>query len=315
MLRLELGGCFVDCTLGAGGHSEAFLEASSSVEVIGIDRDPAAVGSARSRLKGFGSRFTALHANFKELDNVLASIGRTRVEGVLADLGVSSMQLDTAARGFSFQQDAPLDMRMDPTKGETAAELINRLPEAELAGVIFKYGEEQRSRRIARAIAVERGRQEIRTTRQLADLVVRALGTRGRWRVHPATKTFQAIRIAVNGELDGLDEFVSKAIDSLKPEGRLAVISFHSLEDRIIKLSFRRESGRCICSEQGRPSVLQTVPGELQDQACSRCGARRRVHILTRKPVRPGPDEVRANPRSRSARLRVCERDAQEQSG
>jgi 16S rRNA (cytosine1402-N4)-methyltransferase len=310
------GGQFVDCTVGLGGHTEAILKASPLTRVIGIDCDAETLEIAGTKLARFGTRFRAVHGNFKELDRVLANIGVNRVRGVLADLGVSSLQLDTAERGFSFQHDAPLDMRMDRSVGETAADLVNRLTEENLADLIFQFGEERKARRIARAIVRERSRNAIVSTGQLADIVVRAARVPGRWRVHPATRTFQAIRIGVNHELDGLAAFVSKAVSALEPGGRLAVISFHSLEDRIIKWSLRRESGQCICSEihnnlfrRGefdKPENLEPDSGG--DRACGHCGARRRVQVLTRKPVKPGPEEVSQNPRSRSSRLRVCER-------
>ena len=315
-LRPGDGGRFVDCTVGLGGHAEAILDASPGASVIGIDRDRDALQVAITRLARFGTRFQAVYGNFKELDRMLANLGVDQVRGVLADLGVSSLQLDTVERGFSFQHDAPLDMRMDRSAGETAADLINHLPEDRLADLIFEFGEERKARRIARAIVRERSRNPIATTRHLADVVVRAARVPGRWRVHPATRTFQAIRIEVNHELEGLACFVSKAISALEPAGRLAVISFHSLEDRIVKWAFRRESGQCICSEirqsglgqYGEMDSLNSESGALR--VCDRCGAKRRIQILTKKPVRPRSEEVNRNPRSRSARMRVCERIA-----
>src|SRR5262249_405038 len=216
--------------------------------------------------------------------------------GILADLGVSSLQLDRAERGFSFQSDAPLDMRMDQSAGETAAEIIENLDERELADLIFKYGEEPGSRRIARAIVRERDKSPVLTTKRLADIVIRALHKKGYWKVHPATKTFQALRIAVNDELNGLQDFITDAIDCLKKNGRLAIITFHSLEDRIVKRSFQFLSGNCICP-----------PGPAGRIACV-CGATKRVNILTRRPVTPGEDEIAGNARARSAKLRVCEK-------
>ncbi|HEU4388225.1 MAG TPA: 16S rRNA (cytosine(1402)-N(4))-methyltransferase RsmH [Blastocatellia bacterium] len=315
-LRPADGGRFVDCTVGLGGHTEAILGASPRTTVIGIDRDGEGLQIAITRLARFGTRFQTVHGNFKELDRMLENLDVRQVRGILADLGVSSLQLDRAERGFGFQHDAPLDMRMDRDSGETAADLVNHLPEDQLANLIFKYGEERKSRRIARAIVMERSRARIATTKQLADIVVKAARVPGRWRVHPATRTFQAIRIAVNQELDGLGSFVSKAISALEPEGRLAIISFHSLEDRIIKWSFKRESGQCICSEINQRESLWPdtceMPGDFESETGipggDPCGARSRVQILTRKPVKPRPEEVSQNPRSRSARLRVCER-------
>src|SRR6184192_328732 len=237
LLAAERGGLFVDCTVGLGGHSEAILQASSDAQVLAIDRDDEALELARERLALYGQRFSAVHADFRELTRVLANAKVKSARGILADLGVSSWQLDSPSRGFSFRHDAPLDMRMDATGGEeTAAELLGRLSEVEIARIIFEYGEERHSRRIARLIVERRERGEpITTTQDLAELVERAIGRRKPRRIHPATRTFQALRIAVNRELEDLDQFVATAIDVLEPEGRLAVISFHSLEDRIIK--------------------------------------------------------------------------------
>jgi 16S rRNA (cytosine1402-N4)-methyltransferase len=292
-LAAERGGLFIDCTLGLGGHSEAILEASDNARVIGIDRDRDAIAFAVERLAHFGSRFQAAHANFRELPGVLANAGVQSAAGVLVDLGVSSLQLDSPERGFSFQHDAPLDMRMNAGSEEaTAAELLASLPEEEIARLIFEYGEERRSRRIAKFIVAARERGEaIATTGDLAETVIRAIGRRPGDRIHPATRTFQALRIAVNQELEGLDQFAVTAIDLLQPEGRFVAISFHSLEDRIIKLALRRLSGRCEC-----PPRLPR---------CS-CGARRAVEILTRRPVVPDEIEVAENPRARSAKLRAC---------
>src|SRR5262245_18975201 len=246
-LRPEQGGAFVDCTVGLGGHSEAFLNSSPDASVVGLDSDCDALAIARQRLTRFGDRFRGVHANFDNLAEVAGSLGVSRARGVLADLGVSSLQLDRAERGFSFTLEALLDMRMDQSAGETAADLVNDEDEQALADLIFEYGEERGARRIARAIARERDRERISTTKQLADIVVRALNVRGRWRIHPATRTFQALRIAINHELDALAVLTPSAIELLVPGGRLAVISFHSFEDRIVKRGFLRESGRCAC--------------------------------------------------------------------
>jgi len=280
-----------------------------------MDRDAESLDLATTRLERFGSRFRAVHSDFKELSRVLSdTVPGKDVDGCLADLGVSSLQLDSAERGFSFQHEAPLDMRMDRSTSETAAELIRRLDERELADLIFRYGEEPGARRIARAMVQERERHPIMTTGQLAQIIVRALKTRGRWRVHPATRTFQALRIAVNQELEGLDQFISTAISHLNKGGRLAIISFHSLEDRIVKNTFKLESGECQCPPRlRRAEAPRNEIGQPDGSVvCGRCGARRRVTILTRKPVRPGQDEIDRNPRARSARLRVCERLSQE---
>jgi 16S rRNA (cytosine1402-N4)-methyltransferase len=293
LLAPERGGLFVDATLGLGGHSEAILNASPEARVIGIDRDREALRLASERLKPFGERFRAVHAVHADIALVLRETGESSVSGVLADLGVSSLQFDTPERGFSFRHDAPLDMRMDAEGGEeTAADLLERLPEEEIARVIFEYGEERRSRRIARWIVERRERGEpVRTTLELAELVARAVGHRRGERIHPATRTFQALRIAVNRELEGLGEFVETAVDLLQAGGRLAVISFQSLEDRIVKRALRRLAGHCECDPR--------LP------VCS-CGARRAVEILTRRPVVPAEEEVAENPRARSAKLRAC---------
>jgi 16S rRNA (cytosine1402-N4)-methyltransferase len=310
-LRPERGGLFIDCTLGLGGHSEALLMASPDARVIGLDRDAEAIAIARQRLSRFENRVRAVHANFADVKDVLAEFSIDQVSGVMADLGVSSLQLDQSERGFSFASEALLDMRMDREAGDTAADLVNQLTEQELADVIFEYGEERGARKIARAIVRERARTSIATTKQLADIVVRALRIPGRWRIHPATRTFQALRIAVNQELRALAAFIPEAISLLSAGGRLAIISFHSLEDRIVKRSLQRESGRCDCprgpSALGFAMPVNTAPSP-DEVVCRVCGARRRVTVLTRKPVRPSQAEVDRNPRSRSALLRVCER-------
>ena len=307
-LRPEEGGTFVDCTVGLGGHSRAILAASPDTRVIGIDRDLEALALARERLLIFEGRVQLVHANFESIASVLDRQGTTEVRGVLADLGVSSLQLERSERGFSFASDAPLDMRMDQDSGLRAAELVNELAERELADLIFEYGEERGARKIARAIARQRGREPIATTKQLADIVVRALNIPGRWRIHPATRTFQALRIVVNDELRTLDRFIPAAISKLAHGGRLAIISFHSLEDRIVKRSFLRESGRCICETQRWQRGAGRKEAAVDEVICEHCGAGRRVSILTRKPVRPAPEEMERNPRSRSSLLRVCER-------
>jgi 16S rRNA (cytosine1402-N4)-methyltransferase len=298
-LGAEQGGLFVDATLGLGGHSEAILRASSQSSVIGLDRDAEAIELAARRLAEFGGRFRTIHTDYRLIKRALIDKGVRAVSGVLADLGVSSYQLGTPERGFSFRPaghgeggaDAPLDMRMDRSTGPTAADLINSLGEQELADLIHEYGEEPAARRIARKIVEARARSPLTTARQLADLVVSAVQQRGRWRIHPATKTFQALRIAVNSELEGLDRFVADAVDLLEPGGRLAVITFHSLEDRAIKQALRYQAGQCLCPPQ---------------QPDCRCGAARRVELLTRKPTQPSAEEIARNPRSRSAKLRAC---------
>jgi 16S rRNA (cytosine1402-N4)-methyltransferase len=292
-LSPERGGLFVDCTVGLGGHSEAILTSSQETRVVGMDLDAAALEYAKQRLVQYAERFRATQSDFREIKDVLSKANEHDPKGILADLGVSSLQFDSPNRGFSFRFDAPLDMRMDPTGGrETAADLLFRLPETEIARIIFEFGEERRSRRIARRI-VERREQgrPIKTTRELAELVQQSVGGRKGNQTHPATRTFQALRIAVNHELENLAEFVAAAIDLLQPDGRFVVISFHSLEDRIIKRELQRLSGRCQC-----PPRLPV---------CS-CGARKVVEILTRRPVTPGAGELDENPRARSAKLRAC---------
>src|SRR5215211_5727432 len=291
-LAPERGGLFVDCTVGLGGHSEAILKSSDDTRVVGMDLDPAALAYARERLGLFGDRFCAFQSNFRSTAEVLQEANEHGLAGVLVDLGVSSLQFDSPERGFSFRFDAPLDMRMDPTTGPTAADLLQQLPESEIARIIFEYGEERHSRRIARRI-VERREQgtPITTTTELAELVRGAAGGHKRNQIHPATRTFQALRIAVNHELEGLGEFVETAVDLLMPGGRFVGISFHSLEDRILKRELRRLSGHCEC-----PPRLPV---------CS-CGARKAVEVLTRRPVVPDSSELEENPRARSAKLRAA---------
>jgi 16S rRNA (cytosine1402-N4)-methyltransferase len=280
-LRPERGGLFVDCTVGLGGHARALLEAGAT-RVIGLDRDLDALAMARAALSPWAGRVELVHADYRSLDEVLDRRGVDLVDGALADLGVSSMQFDAPGRGFSFQRDEPLDMRMDRTSGDTASNLLARSPEEVLADAIYAYGEERFSRRIARAIVRERSEQPIETTGRLAAIVRRAVPRRGYQRIDPATRTFQALRIWVNRELDGLDRFVETAVRRLREGARLVVISFHSLEDRIVKHTLR-------ALENG---------GDV------------RITILTKKPVVPGEAEIDTNPRARSAKLRAAERVA-----
>jgi 16S rRNA (cytosine1402-N4)-methyltransferase len=285
---------YVDCTLGLGGHTEAILQAAENIRVIGIDQDAEAISLAEKRLARFGERIDIFHANFADIKTVLPEAGVQAVNGVLADLGVSSMQFDSAERGFSFRFDAPLDMRMNAdSDDETAAELLERLSEEEIADLIYRYGEERFSRRIARRIVWKRELGEaVRTTRELAETVEKAVGRgKSKDKIHPATRTFQALRIAVNREIEILEEFINDAVDCLKTGGKLAVITFHSLEDRIVKQTFQKLAGKCTCP----PRLLQCV-----------CGAEKKIEILTRKPVVPGEVETKENPRARSAKLRVC---------
>ena len=324
-LSPERGGTFVDCTLGLGGHAEAMLAAAPETRVIGFDQDAEALAMAQKRLEKYQGRFQALHTNFENLSEALEDLRIDPVQGVLADLGASSLQFDNAERGFSFAAEAHLDMRMDRTQEETAADLANHLSEEELADLIFEYGEERGARRIARRIVRERQQQPIETTKQLADLIIRALNVPGRWRIHPATRTFQAFRIAVNDELKVLERFIPEAISALASGGRLAIISFHSLEDRIVKRAFQRESGQCLCEGKIRVTrpesykklrtaqkfhqPVEELQLKISDAViCDTCGARLRIYPLTRKPVRPNDLEIARNFRSRSALLRVCER-------
>ena len=278
LLAPSRGGLFVDCTVGLGGHARALLEAGAS-RVLGLDRDPEALKIARARLEEFGDRVELVHADYRQLGRVLDDRGVAGVAGTLADLGVSSMQLDAEGRGFSFRRDEPLDMRMDQSQGPTAAELLDQTGEEELANLIFEYGEERYSRRIARAIVEARRRASITSTGQLAQIVRRAVPRRGYQRIDPATRTFQAIRIWVNRELDHLEVFISETCTRLLAGARFAVITFHSLEDRIVKHAFRALA-------QGRMAL----------------------QILTKRPIVPGDTELDRNPRSRSAKLRAVER-------
>lgn len=285
----------VDATLGAGGHAEALLERlGPEGRLLGIDRDPVAMRLSGERLARFEDRFTPLPGRHEDIVEVLRDAGSFAVDGIVADLGVSSMQLDAAERGFSFLRDGPLDMRMGPDADTTAEQLLADAPVEELVRILREYGEEKLAVPIARAIVRRREQEPIRRTADLAALVEQTAGPRARrYRIHPATRTFQAIRIAVNGELDGLERFVRDACSMLRKGGRLAVISFHSLEDRIVKHSMRDLANRCVC-----PPALPV---------CG-CGRENFVARVTRKAVRPDEVEMDANPRSRSARLRVVER-------
>ncbi len=285
------GGRYIDATVGAGGHAEAILERSApDGRLLGIDRDPSALEVAGERLSRFGRRVTLVHGSFRELGRLARAHTFTGVDGILFDLGYSSLQLEDPRRGFSFHAEGPLDMRFDPEAPVTAADLVNKLPEEELARLIARYGEERFARRIARAIVRHR---PIHTARELGELIARVVGRRRGVRLHPATRTFQALRIAVNDELNALEAALPQAIALLRPGGRLAVISFHSLEDRLVKHVFRREATDCLCP----PHVL----------VCQ-CGHRASLRVITRKPITPSNEEVRRNPRARSAKLRVAER-------
>lgn len=294
LLRPQAGGIYLDGTLGGAGHSRLILEAAPKVRLIGIDRDQAALDKAREVLSGWQEQISLHHATFDQAAEVLASLEVSGLDGMLLDLGVSSHQLDTAERGFSFRHDAPLDMRMDTSRGRTAAELLNEESEAELARIFFQYGEERYSRRIARAIVARRQAEPFTRTAELARLVRDAIpGGHRPSRIDPATRVFQGLRIAVNAELEQVEQGVSRGIELLKPGGRLVVISFHSLEDRIVKQIFRDRSKGCDCPP--RLPVCQ-------------CGKTPEVKVLTRKGLKPQADEIDANPRSRSAVLRALEK-------
>jgi 16S rRNA (cytosine1402-N4)-methyltransferase len=294
-LRLRPGTITVDGTVGGGGHAEAILENTAPDGIlIGIDADSDALGAAEKRLARFGERTILVKGNFADMERILSEKKIGMVDGMLLDLGVSSHQLDTADRGFSFSQDAPLDMRMDQTRAASAADLVNTLPWQELARIIRDYGEERMAGRIARAIVKERTLSPIRTTTDLARVVVRAFPPDvERQRIHPATRTFQALRIAVNDELANLRKALTDGMERLKAGGRFSVISFHSLEDRIVKNAFRDGEKGCTC------------PPDLP--VCA-CGGKPKLKVVTRKPVNPGDAEISGNPRARSAKLRTAEK-------
>jgi len=284
---------FLDGTVGGGGHSEALLLASGpDGQVIGLDRDEEALTASRKRLQRFESRFVARQASFADAPDILAGIGWHAVDGVILDLGISSHQIDSPERGFSFRTPARLDMRMDRRQELDAERMVNRLAEAELEKIFRAFGEEPQARRIARAIVAERKIKPIETTEALAELVARVKPGRQRDH-HPATQVFQALRIAVNGELAELERFLENGYEILRPQGRMAVISFHSLEDRLVKRAFRKWSRSCLCPPR---AIL------------CRCGWSQKVKPLTKKPVSPSVLEIETNPRARSAKLRVVER-------
>lgn len=290
----------VDCTLGGGGHTRALLRVSGATcLVVGLDRDPACIAAATSWGQAWGERFVPLHGNFRDLTTLLTQRGLPQVDAVLFDLGMSSYQVDTADRGFSLYRDGPLDMRMDPTQPYTACTLVNQASRDELRSVMRTLGEERWAGRIAQMIVTTRRQAPITRTRALADLVARAI-PRAAWpaRLHPATRTFQALRMAVNDELGALQDALPQAVAALRPRGRLGILAFHSLEDRMVKRFIRQEALGCVCP----PRLPQCV-----------CGQRPRLKVLTRRPLMPSPEEIHENPRSRSARLRVAEKLAAEE--
>lgn len=283
-------GRYIDATLGAGGHAYGILEQSSPEGLLlGLDRDPQAIAIASQRLAVYGNRARLIKASYIQLLDEMKAQGWDAVEGIVFDLGVSSMQIDTPQRGFSFLNDGPLDMRFDPTQKFSAADLVNDLPEKELADLIWRYGEERYSRRIAAAIQAAR---PLTSTLELANVIRKAAGGH-QSRIHPATRTFQALRIAVNDELQVIEQTLPLAIQALSPGGRLAVIAFHSMEDRIVKLLFRQESRDCICPP---------------DQPVCTCGHVASIKEVTRRPIVPGEQEISTNPRARSAKLRIAEK-------
>ena len=300
LLAPQPGGRYVDATAGAGGHLEAILTQSGpDGQCLGMDRDASALDLCRSRLQRFGSRVKFVRDDFRNLGQVLAGIGwgePSSVDGILLDIGVSSMHLDQPDRGFSFRSSGPLDMRMDQSRGQTAANLVNDLDERSLADLIDQFGEERLARRVARAIVERRAYRAFVETTDLADCIASVMPRQRRQSagrapaIHPATRTFQALRIVVNGELEALDSVIPQALRAVRPGGRIAIICFHSLEDRIVKLAFSRAAGRCVCP----PRLPVCV-----------CGATATVRVLTPKPLVATEDETNQNPRSRSARLRV----------
>jgi 16S rRNA (cytosine1402-N4)-methyltransferase len=294
LLRCRPGGIYVDATVGLGGHAQGILEKiHPGGLLIGIDRDKESLEKAHARLKASFNAFRLFHENFKNLPLILNNLAVGPVDGILVDLGVSSYQLLSPERGFGFQSDVKLDMRMDRTQQWTAADLIKNMSESELADIIYRYGEERFSRRIAAAIVQERSKTPITRCSQLAEIVGRVFNFRGHQGIHPATRTFQALRIAVNEELEGLEDFLAESVGFLKPGGRIVVIAFHSLEDRIVKRAFRRLAGQCVCEA---PPELCTCPRQALG------------NLITPRPMTPSPEELASNPRARSARLRSLER-------
>ena len=292
LLELRSGGVVVDGTVGLGGHAEALLQAEPGVTVIGIDRDEEALRHAATRLSPFGERARLIHGNYRNLGEHLDVLGIDKITGLLLDLGLSSLQVDTATRGFSFRHDGPLDMRMDATEQVTASELVNHSSEEELVRILRDYGEERFARRIVRAILAARTKESIGTTGRLAEIVHSSIPRKFHSKtIHPATRTFQALRIAVNEELANLKEGLEAGFQAIAPGGVIAVISFHSLEDRIVKGFFRYKALSCTCP----PDFPICV-----------CDKKVEVEILTRKPIRPSPEEVTKNPRARSAKLRAA---------
>ena len=292
-LNLLGGSLIVDGTLGDGGHTELLLKNTTSVRVLGIDRDMRAIERAEKRLAPFRDRITLVHGNFGDIKTILKKANVMIVDGLLLDLGVSSPQLDSPNRGFSFMRNGPLDMRMDSSQKITAADLLIELPDEKLVSVIKEYGEERFSKRIVRAIRQAQKQSAIKTTLQLSNIISSVIHASRQTKIHPATRTFQALRIAVNGELEHIKKALRDSVDILQESARVIVISFHSLEDRIVKNFFKTEEKGCVCPPK--------IP------VCS-CGHKQRLKIITRKPIIPAVEEVRRNSRASSAKLRVAER-------
>ncbi len=295
LLQCRPGGVYVDATVGGGGYAEVILhQTSPDGLVLGIDRDAEALAFTGQRLQLYGRRLTLRQGNFASLPETLQDLAWGPVDGIVADLGISSLQLDDPLRGFSFQQDGPLDMRMDQTQGRTAADLVNFLPEKELARLIFTFGEERWAKRIAQAIVTRRQLNPLARTLELAEIVSQVVPkSSDSRRIHPATRTFQALRLAVNRELDSLEAFLADVLDLLKPGGRLCIVAFHSLEDRLVKQQFRSWASPCRCP---------------RDLPVCQCSSRPLVRLLTRRAIRPKEAEIQANPRARSAKLRALEK-------
>jgi 16S rRNA (cytosine1402-N4)-methyltransferase len=295
-LDIRPGGRYIDCTVGTGGHAAAFMDRlSPDGRLLGIDTDPSAARIAEERLKSHGRKAAIVTGNFSNLRSICAEHDFQAVDGILFDLGMSSLQVDDPTRGFSFRFDAPIDMRFDQSQQTTASNIVNTISESELAGILERYGEERRSRLIARRVVANR---PVKGTRHLAAIVEQALGTRGR--IHPATRTFQALRIAVNQEMSNLAEALQQTSDLLVPGGRLAVISYHSLEDRMVKSFLRQESRGCLC-----PAYVPVCV----------CGHTPSMRLVNRKAVTASSAEIKANPRSRSAKLRAAERVQSDETG
>lgn len=293
MLKPKRGGTFIDCTLGGGGHSEAIVRYLPEGRLLGIDRDEAAITAANQRLQQY-ARFSSVRGNFFDVKQILSEKNITGVDGILADLGVSSYQLDEGERGFSYQHDARLDMRMDRRNSRSAYNVVNEYSEAQLTDIFYRYGEEKWSSRIAKFIVNERQKASIETTCELVDVIKAAIPASARREgPHPAKRTFQAIRIEVNGELDQLAQAVEDLVDCLAPKGRLAIITFHSLEDRIVKKTFLKLANPCICPPKIPFCICEQTP---------------KIQLITRKPIIPTQEELENNPRARSAKLRVVEK-------